>query len=88
MIEWISSIMFIIAGILSVTRYIIKLKVKIGFEIFCLIANLLWMLYCIMTSAWMYMWVGILYIILGILGIVNFVRIYKKAKKGKEYKII
>lgn len=87
-IEWISSILFIIAGILSSTRYIIKLKVKIGSGIFCLIANLLWTLYCIMNSAWMYMWVGILYIILGIIGIVNFVRIYKKAKKGKEYKII
>lgn len=33
-------------------------------------------------------WTAILYVILGIFSTVNFNRIYKKAKNGKEYKII
>ena len=87
-IEWISSILFIIAGITSTTKYCIKLRIKVGLEITCLIANSLWLIWCIMVGAFGYLWVGILYVILGIIGVINFSIIYTNAKKGKEYKIV
>jgi len=87
-LEWISSIIFIVAGIISTTKYCIKLKVKVGLEVSYLIANTLWFVWCWLNGDWGYIWVGILYTGLGIIGVANFSRIYKKAKKGKEYKLI
>lgn len=52
------------------------------------IANGLWLFWCLGIGAYGYIYTAILYVGLSLFSIFNFTRIYKKAKKGKEYKII
>ena len=86
-IETISSILYIIAGIIGTTKWSIRLKMKLGLEVICLIANLLWFIYSFANFS-LYTWVGLLYIILGIIGVINFTRINIKEKKIKDNTVI
>lgn len=87
-LEWISSVLFLGLGFLSITRYMIKIKIKIYYNLVCVIANGMWVVYSYINDSMMYFFVGVLYVILSLLGVFNFILIYKKAKKGKEYKLI
>ena len=82
-VETISSILYIIAGIIGATKWSIRLKMKLGLEIICLVANSLWFLYSLNNSS-LFSWVGLLYIILGIIGVINFTRINIKERKTKD----
>ena len=79
-LEWISTIIFLIAGVVSITKYALRARVKIYLELLFTIANGLWMLFCIIGGDYLYMWVGLLYTILGLIGIFNFKRIYRREK--------
>jgi len=86
--ELYSSIIFILAGIVGSTKWCIKLKVKVGMNAFCIIANIMWVICCFGNKDYIYMLVGLIYIMLGMISVINFTRIYRKVKKGKEYKLI
>ena len=79
-LEWISTIIFLIAGVVSITKYALRARVKIYLELLFAIANGLWMIFCIMGGDYLYMWVGCLYTILGLIGIFNFKEIYRREK--------
>ena len=87
-IEIISTVLYIFVGIISSTKLYIKLKIKIYMNIISTLANSLWLFWCLGIGAYGFIWTAILYVLLGIFSIFNFSRIYKKAKNGKEYKII
>ena len=82
-IAYISTILYIIAGIIGTTKWSIRVKVKLGLESICLIANILWCIDCFYNPS-PYLWVGLLYIILGIIGVINFTRINIKNKKNLD----
>lgn len=80
-LEVISSIIFLIAGIVTVTKYNLRARVNIYLNLFFTIGNFLWLLCCIITYQDWYVWVAILYVILGIIGFFNFRRIYRREKE-------
>ena len=87
-IEILSTVMYIVVGILSSTRFVIKIKNKISMNIVSVMANALWLFWCLGTGAFAYVWTAVLYVILGIFSIINFLKILKNIKNGKEYKLV
>lgn len=83
-LEIISTVIFLIGGIVTVTKHSLKVKVRIYLETIFLVANSLWLWYCIVNNSIWYMWVAVMYIIMGIFGIFNFRKIYKKEKKKEN----
>ena len=81
-IEWISTIIFYIAGIITITKYALRARVKIYLELFFTIANFFWMIVCMFAGQWGFVGTGIFYTVLGIIGIFNFKRIYRKEKEN------
>jgi len=81
-LQIISTIIFLIAGVVSITKYSLRARIKIYLGIFFGIANGLWMIDMIIQGDIGYILVGILYIILGIIGIFNFKRIYRREKEN------
>ena len=81
-LEWISTIIFLIAGVVSITKYALRARIKIYLEIFFTIANELWTIFCIIRGDYFYMWVGAFYTIIGLIGIFNFEKIYRKEKEN------
>ena len=81
-LERISTIIFLIAGVVSITKYSLRARIRIYLEIFFTIGNFLWLLCCIMTHQDWYVWVAVLYVILGFIGFFNFRRIYRREKEN------
>ena len=80
-LEWISTVIFLIAGVVSITKYALRARVKIYLELFFTIANFLWMIFCIIGGDYFSMWVGAFYTVLGTIGVFNFRRIHRKEKR-------
>ena len=81
-LEWISTVIFLIAGVVSITKYALRARVKIYLELFFAIANGLWTIYCMIDEQYLFMWVGVFYTVLGLIGIFNFKRIYRREKEN------
>ena len=79
-LEKISSIIFLIAGITTITKYSLRPRVRMYLEAVFLVANFLWLFFCILRGDDWYMWVAVMYIMLGVLGIFNFRKIYRKER--------
>lgn len=86
-LEWISTVIFLIAGVVSITKYALRARVKIYLELFFTIANFLWTIFCIIGGDHLYMWVGAFYTVLGLVGIFNFKKIYSNSIAKKSQKI-
>ena len=85
-LEIISTIIFFVAGIVTITKYSLKARVRMYLEAVFLVANSLWLFYCVLTDAGLYMLVAVMYIMLGVLGIFNFRKIYRKEMVKNERK--
>jgi len=78
LLQLISTIFYIIGGIVGTTKYALKARVQMYLNLFLIVANTLWMTDCIIDGDFMYASVGALFIILGVIGTINFRRIHRK----------
>lgn len=82
LLQLISTILYIIGGIVGTTKYALKARVQMYLNLFFIAANSLWMTDCIINGDFLYMLVGALFIILGVIGTINFRRIHRKEIKN------
>lgn len=78
LLQLISTIFYIIGGIVGTTKYALKSRVQMYLNLFLIAANSLWMTDCVIDGNFMYASVGALFIILGVIGTINFRRIHRK----------